>query len=94
MLLVDPLSSWTSPVDVIAELGNIGTRSKNAALFFPRLRQSNPLHDNQIDTFVPCGAMAGIMARADAQRGVWKAPAGIDATLNGGVRALRQAQRW
>ena len=27
--------------------------------------------------------MAGIFARTDATRGVWKAPAGIDATLNG-----------
>ena len=31
------------------------------------------------------GAVAGIIARTDAQRGVWKAPAGNDATLNGVV---------
>jgi phage tail sheath protein FI len=41
------------------------------------------LRDNQPDNFVPCGAVAGIFARTDAQRGVWKAPAGMDATLNG-----------
>ena len=33
--------------------------------------------------FVPSGAIAGIMARTDTQRGVWKAPAGLDATLVG-----------
>jgi phage tail sheath protein FI len=32
---------------------------------------------------VPCGIVAGVMARTDTQRGVWKAPAGLDASLNG-----------
>jgi len=41
------------------------------------------LRDNQIETFARCGAIAGIFARTDAQRGVWKAPAGLEATLNG-----------
>src|SRR5207253_8014939 len=36
----------------------------------------------------PCGAVAGIMARTDSQRGVFKAPAGLDAGLNG-VSALQ-----
>jgi phage tail sheath protein FI len=33
--------------------------------------------------FVPCGAVAGVIARTDSQRGVWKAPAGIEAILKG-----------
>ena len=52
-------------------------------VFFPRLQQPNPLHENQIEEFAPCGAVAGIFARTDTQRGVWKAPAGMDATLSG-----------
>jgi len=36
-----------------------------------------------VDVFVPCGAVAGIMARTDSQRGVWKAPAGIEAGIAG-----------
>ena len=32
---------------------------------------------------MPCGAIAGIMARTDSARGVWKAPAGIDAGVLG-----------
>lgn len=43
--------------------------------------------EGRLDTFVPCGAVAGVMARTDVQRGVWKAPAGVDAALNG-VQAL------
>jgi hypothetical protein len=36
-----------------------------------------------MEDFVPCGAVAGIFARTDTNRGVWKAPAGLDATLVG-----------
>ena len=62
---------------------NIGTRSRNAALFFPRLQQPNPLQGNQLQTFAACGAVAGVFARIDADRGVWKTPAGFDAQLHG-----------
>jgi len=88
MLIVDPPSSWTDKTKAKNEFTDpdkeyVGTRSKNAAIFFPRLKQPNPLRDNQVETFVPCGVIAGIFARTDAQRGVWKAPAGLDATLIG-----------
>jgi phage tail sheath protein FI len=88
MLLVDPHSSWISKDAARddfrkAEDSYPGIPSKNAALFFPRLKQPNPLRDNQVEEFVPCGAVAGIFARTDVQRGVWKAPAGIEATLAG-----------
>ncbi|MEO1633902.1 MAG: phage tail sheath subtilisin-like domain-containing protein [Cyanobacteria bacterium J06631_9] len=83
MLLVDAPSSWTKVADARDGVGDVGTNSKNAAVFFPRLRKPDPLRENQIGTFVPCGAIAGIMARTDAQQGVWKAPAGLDATISG-----------
>ena len=83
MLLVDPRASWTSKDSAKSGVGSVGTSNKNAALFFPRLKKPNPLRDNQIEEFVPCGAVAGIFARTDSQRGVWKAPAGLDATLVG-----------
>lgn len=83
MLLVDPPAAWDTVAEVIAGLPNVGPTSKNAAIFFPRLRQPNPLRENKLEDFVPCGAVAGVFARTDAQRGVWKAPAGLDATLVG-----------
>ncbi len=84
MLLIDPPSGWLDKDAAKAGLAaGIGTTSKNAALFFPRLRQPNPAHDNQKEDFAPCGAVAGVFARTDAQRGVWKAPAGLEATLVG-----------
>lgn len=84
MLLVDPPIGWTNKDLAKAGINvGVGTNSKNAALFFPRLVQANPLRDNQLESFVPCGAVAGILARTDSQRGVWKAPAGLEAVLNG-----------
>jgi phage tail sheath protein FI len=84
MLLVDPPSDWTDTDSAVTGIGaGIGTNSKNTAIFFPRIKQSNPLRDNQIEEFVPCGVVAGVFARTDSQRGVWKAPAGMEATLRG-----------
>jgi len=87
MLVVDPPKDWTDKTKAVSGFNDVddkvGTRSRNAALYFPRLRQPNPLHDNQMETFAPCGAVAGVFARTDAQRGVWKAPAGLDASLVG-----------
>jgi phage tail sheath protein FI len=84
MLLVDARSDWTDKDKAKAGMvQGVGTTSRNAALFFPRLKQPDPLEDNQVKTFVPCGTVAGVFARTDTQRGVWKAPAGLEATLRG-----------
>ena len=57
--------------------------SANAAIYFPRIRKADPLRGNQIATFVPSGAVAGVIARTDVQRGVWRTPAGLEATVSG-----------
>jgi phage tail sheath protein FI len=89
-LIVDPPKDWTSANSItksnnaaLTALNLNGVEARNAALFFPRVIEADPLRDGQPDTMVPCGIMAGVMARTDAQRGVWKAPAGIDAALSG-----------
>lgn len=95
MLIVDPPAEWSGNPETAAaaaqeglsDLGLTGVSARNAALYFPRVRQGDPLREGQTDTFVPCGIVAGVMARTDVQRGVWKAPAGVDATLNG-IRGL------
>jgi uncharacterized protein len=80
-LIIDspPKSNKTSIKTWVNDL----TRSNYAAVFFPRLKKPNPLHGNQLEEFASCGAIAGIFASTDAQRGVWKAPAGLDASLVG-----------
>ncbi|HEY9877272.1 MAG TPA: phage tail sheath subtilisin-like domain-containing protein [Leptolyngbyaceae cyanobacterium] len=81
--LVNPPLEWTDKAAAIANLDAIGTKSNHAAVYFPMVEQPNPLRDNQMELFSPVGAVAGIFARTDAQRGVWKAPAGTEATLVG-----------
>jgi hypothetical protein len=92
LLLVDPPSDWTSVELARTGLptitGALGSNKKNAALFFPRIRKPNPIREDQLEDFAPCGTVAGVFARIDSERGVWKAPAGLDAALVG-VPAFR-----
>ncbi len=96
MLIVDPPYEWaTLPTTVVSNainglstLGVSGTDARNAALYYPRVKQADPNREGQVDTFVPCGIIAGIFSKTDTSRGVWKSPAGIDAAL-GGIQALQ-----
>lgn len=94
LLIIDPPAAWdANPAEAAAKVKAEQldptkavlslTNAANAALFFPRLRKRDPLRGGQLDVFVPCGAVAGVMTRTDVNRGVWKAPAGITATISG-----------
>jgi phage tail sheath protein FI len=91
VLIVDPPAAWSQPKETAAatalaglsSLGLTGDAARNATLYFPRLVEIDPNRGGQTDVFVPCGAIAGICARTDSARGVWKAPAGLDASVNG-----------
>lgn len=93
VLLIDPPAAWTAnPATTIADTvagangmrTTVGTdKAINAALYYPRLRLPDPLSENRPSEFAPAGAVAGIIARTDSQRGVWKAPAGLDASFSG-----------
>ena len=86
--IIDCPESWKTLDDALDKHGDFSSvRSKNAAMYFPRVEMSDPLDDNRLRTFPPCGVIAGIYARTDATRGVWKAPAGQEASLTG-VRSL------
>lgn len=65
--------------------GITGDDSINAAFYFPWIVAPDSLQENRPREFPPCGFVAGLYARTDATRGVWKAPAGTDASLNGVV---------
>jgi len=81
MLIVDPLKDFSG--EKLSDLGLTGPGARNAALYFPRIIKEDPLRGRQQRSFAPCGAIAGVIARTDSQRGVWKAPAGVDAAVNG-----------
>lgn len=90
--IVDPLASWVTPDDIINGPDGLESavwglpRTPNAAVYFPRLRVSDPRRAGTVIDCAPCGAIAGLYARTDT-RGVWTAPAGQRATLDG-VSAL------
>lgn len=60
-----------------------GSHDDHAAYYFPWVQAPDPLASNRPRLFPPSGFAAGIYAATDASRGVWKAPAGIDASLSG-----------
>jgi len=78
-LLLDPDPGWTDAADVIAGVQRLAITSSNAALYFPLLQGGAGIP--------PSGAVAGVIARTDREKGVWKAPAGTEADLRG-VRGL------
>jgi uncharacterized protein len=87
IFIVDPDPSWDEAKDIAAgsAFGNFiaGMDKENSALYFPRVRMTDPLKDGATDLFPPSGAIAGALARTDGNRGVWKAPAGLGAGLTG-----------
>ncbi|WP_141340268.1 phage tail sheath C-terminal domain-containing protein [Bradyrhizobium sp. USDA 3458] len=75
---IDTLDEATSWLNANGDL-----RHRNAAAYFPRARFADPLQNNRVRSFANSGALAGLYARIDGTRGVWKAPAGIEAGLRG-----------
>lgn len=62
---------------------------KNAALYFPWIRVSDPLSKTgKLRDCPPCGHVMGVYARTIQERGVWKAPAGTEATIRGAIEVL------
>jgi uncharacterized protein len=62
---------------------NASLRSRNSAVYFPRLDLADPLNSFRTRITAPSGTIAGLYARIDSSRGVWKAPAGTEAGLAG-----------
>lgn len=85
------------PSDVNSEAGmrnwmqNTGDslRHANAAVYFPRLLMPDPLNEFRPRNIGTSGTIAGIFARTDSARGVWKAPAGTEAGLKGVSLAVK-----
>jgi phage tail sheath protein FI len=54
----------------------------NTAIYFPYIKSNDPETGKPIE-LPPAGTVAGIFARTDLNRGVWKAPAGLETTILG-----------
>lgn len=97
MLLVDPpddqddQTSTSGLSDAMWACKDTIDPHPNAAAYFPRLTVPDPVVGGT-RTVGPSGTVAGIWARTDASRGVWKAPAGTDATLFGATPVLTMTE--
>jgi phage tail sheath protein FI len=81
-LVMDPPDAWTSPQVATSGVSTlrIGTVKDYSAVYFPRIT----INEGGLNVTVgAAGAVAGIYARTDANRGVWKAPAGTEADFRG-----------
>jgi phage tail sheath protein FI len=84
-LILDAPASWTADDRPVADAATvntfrIGVSKQHSGIFYPRVQYS----EAGIKKYTgPSGMIAGLMARTDSQRGVWKAPAGIEADLRG-----------
>lgn len=65
--------------------GSDAPKSANVAAYFPRPNIPDPLRDYRPRQMGGAGAIAGLFARTDGTRGVWKPPAGTEAGLRGPV---------
>jgi len=73
---------WDTADKVEAEIAQLraGLVKDHAAIYWPQIVVSSNGSDRDVGA---SGSIAGLMARIDSNRGVWKAPAGIEADLRG-----------
>ncbi len=85
VLVVDPPSTWEGDLTYQKITANAavpgGRVASYAAVYYPNLKVKDA--DGTELEVGPCGAVAGVCAATDATRGVWKAPAGTQASVLG-----------
>lgn len=91
MVIIDPPDRELISADDVAGFGP--PTSEYTALYHPWMEVINPNYHPEKNNAVaksysipPSGFAAGLWARTDGSRGVWKAPAGVGATVFGSLR--------
>jgi len=83
----DTINTITEMVEWVN--GDTKPQTNYAAVYFPTLQIPDQLKGNELKSVGASGTMAGIYARTDADRGVWKAPAGIETGLRNATLPLK-----
>jgi uncharacterized protein len=85
MLIIDPPSAWHTADDALRGMRDWNFFSENALMYFPRILAHDKLRGH-FESFAPCGAVAGMLAKTDESVPVW-VPAKLDeAVLRPGYR--------
>ena len=83
LLIADPPADAKTPDQIAQVLAGGGLpRTSHAAIYFPRIQLVDPI-SGLLRVAPPSGTIAGLMARMDNTRGVWKTPSGAEASLAG-----------
>jgi uncharacterized protein len=70
LLIVDPPAAWQTADDALSGLRDWDFSNENALMYFPRLLAHDKLRGH-FESFAPCGAVAGMLARYDETSPVW-----------------------
>ncbi len=89
MVIVDPPHGVE--LDTELEVNNLKLPNKTySVLYYPWTKVANPFYNAEDNPGAektvlvpPCGFAAGMWAKIDGKRGVWKAPAGLETGLGG-----------
>jgi hypothetical protein len=87
LLVVDPPYEWHTADDAIHALRDFPLHSENAVMYFPRILAHDKLRGHY-ESFAPCGAVAGMLARSDQAHPVWGEPRADDPVLRPGYRPV------
>src|SRR3984893_1876805 len=85
LLIVDPPSSWHTADDALRGMREWNFFSENALMYFPRVLAHDKLRGH-FESFAPCGAVAGMLARCDESAPVWVPVKNDEAVLRPGYR--------
>jgi len=85
LLVVDPPSRWETADDALQGMREWEFFNENALMYFPRLLAHDKLRGH-FESFAPCGAVAGMLARADENFPVWAPPRSEELLLRPGYR--------
>ena len=85
MLIVDPPASWSNARAALDGIRTWPFRSDSAVMYYPRVQALDRLR-GRLETFAPCGAVAGMLARADDICPPWSAVEGEEAALRPGTQ--------
>jgi phage tail sheath protein FI len=85
MLIVDPPASWSTPRAALEGIRTWPFRSDSAVMYYPRVQALDRLR-GRLETFAPCGAVAGMLARSDDICPLWSAVDAEEAALRPGTQ--------
>lgn len=85
LLIVDPPSDWLTADDALRGARAMEFSCDNALMYFPRILAHDTLR-GQVESFAPCGAVAGMLARLDETYPVWGSVRHEEAVLRPGFR--------